>query len=179
MGTSLDPARAAGQAREQAGLSQRQLARRAGTTQSALSRIESGLTDLTTRTLRSILAAAGFELRGGLELVPVLDPQLLDDVPGSWRCRPRSVCGQSRTWPGSLRPRVMAEVAPLDPERIVRTLARHGVRYVLIGASAARLHGFPRVTAAADITPSSDPDNLSRLAAALRELDARVYTEKG
>src|SRR6266581_4934922 len=67
-------------------------------------------------------------------------------------------------------------VAPLDPERIVRTLAKHGVRYVLIGALAARLQGFPRFTADADITPAKDADNLQRLASALRELDARIYT---
>ncbi len=71
----------------------------------------------------------------------------------------------------------MPEVAPLDPERIVRVLAKHGVDYVLIGALAARLQGFPRLTADADITPARDPENLERLAAALRELDAHVYTE--
>jgi hypothetical protein len=64
--------------------------------------------------------------------------------------------------------------APLDPERLIRVLASHGVRYVLIGALAARLQGFPRVTADAGITPSSETKNLGRLAAALRELDARV-----
>ncbi|HET8648793.1 MAG TPA: hypothetical protein VFL95_02035 [Gemmatimonadales bacterium] len=68
-------------------------------------------------------------------------------------------------------------VAPLDPERLISTLARHGVRYVLIGAAAARLQGFPRLTADADIAPATDRANLERLAAALRELDARVYTE--
>jgi len=67
--------------------------------------------------------------------------------------------------------------APLDPELLVRTLAEHHVLYVLIGALGARLFGFPRVTADADITPASEPANLKRLAAALRELDARVYTE--
>jgi hypothetical protein len=51
------------------------------------------------------------------------------------------------------------------------------VRYVLIGALGARMHGFPRVTADADITPARDADNLERLAAALRELKARIYTE--
>lgn len=71
----------------------------------------------------------------------------------------------------------MAELAPLDPERIITVLARHGVKYVLVGALAARLHGFPRVTADADITPRTDRDNLERLAGALRELEARVYTE--
>ncbi|MGH7720665.1 MAG: hypothetical protein ACREON_17695 [Gemmatimonadaceae bacterium] len=71
----------------------------------------------------------------------------------------------------------MPDGAPLDPERLIRTLARHCVRYVLIGAVAARLQGFPRMTADADITPATDPENVRRLAAALRELDARVYTE--
>ena len=71
----------------------------------------------------------------------------------------------------------MSEIAPLDPERVIRTLARHRVKYVLIGALAARLHGFPRVTADIDITPDRDADNLLQLAAALRELDAKVYTE--
>ena len=71
----------------------------------------------------------------------------------------------------------MPEAAPLDPERIIRVLAEHSVRYVLIGALAARLHGFPRLTADADITPERTRDNLVHLAAALRELGARVYTE--
>jgi hypothetical protein len=68
-------------------------------------------------------------------------------------------------------------VKPLDPERLVTTLARHEVQYVLIGAVAARLQGFPRATADADITPATDATNLERLAAALRELHAKVYTE--
>ncbi len=71
----------------------------------------------------------------------------------------------------------MPELAPFDPERIITTLARHGVRYVLIGAVAARLQGFPRLTADADITPAQDQENLMRLARALTELDARIFTE--
>lgn len=71
----------------------------------------------------------------------------------------------------------MSSPAPLDPEALITTLARHGVAYVLIGALAARLQGFPRMTADMDITPSPEPDNLTRLTAALRELDARIYTE--
>ncbi|HEX5386425.1 MAG TPA: hypothetical protein VFW66_07010 [Gemmatimonadales bacterium] len=66
---------------------------------------------------------------------------------------------------------------PLDPALLIATLARHKVRYVLIGAMAARLYGFPRATADADITPAANPANLDRLAAALRQLDARVFTE--
>lgn len=71
----------------------------------------------------------------------------------------------------------MSECVSLDPERLIQTLGRHGVDYVLVGALAARLHGFPRLTADADITPSGSAANLERLAAALRELDARVYIE--
>jgi len=64
-----------------------------------------------------------------------------------------------------------------DPARILRTLAKRRVRYVLVGATAARLQGFPRLTADADIAPAADPANLKRLSAALRDLRARVYTE--
>ena len=64
-----------------------------------------------------------------------------------------------------------------DPERVIKTLARRRVRYVLIGAVAARLQGFPRLTADIDITPAQDIENLRRLASALRDLDAKVYTE--
>ena len=71
-----------------------------------------------------------------------------------------------------------APAAPLDPKLLFTTLARHDVRYVLIGALGARLQGFPRATEDADITPAREPDNLDRLAAALRELDARIYTEQ-
>lgn len=67
--------------------------------------------------------------------------------------------------------------APLDPERLVDVLAEHQVDYILIGALAARLYGFPRLTADADITPARTAENLDRLAEALRELEARVYTE--
>jgi hypothetical protein len=71
----------------------------------------------------------------------------------------------------------VADVTPLDPERLIRVLAKHHVRHILIGALAARLQGFPRLTADADITPDRSPENLDHLAAALRELEARIYTQ--
>jgi len=71
----------------------------------------------------------------------------------------------------------VSDIAPFDPERLIRTLSRHRVRFVLIGALAAPLHGFPRLTADADITPADDKRNLERLAAALKDFDAKVYTE--
>ena len=71
----------------------------------------------------------------------------------------------------------MSEIAPFDPERLIRALSRNRVKFILIEALAARLHGFPRLTADADITPASDKANLERLSSALKDLDARVYTE--
>jgi transcriptional regulator with XRE-family HTH domain len=49
------------QQRERLGLSQRSLARRAGTTQAAVSRIERGLTAPTWETVRALLLAMGCE----------------------------------------------------------------------------------------------------------------------
>lgn len=70
----------------------------------------------------------------------------------------------------------MPELEPveLDAEGIVAALNRHGVEYVVIGGYAALLHGSPTVTIDLDITPSPDPDNLDRLAAALRDLGAKL-----
>ena len=65
---------------------------------------------------------------------------------------------------------------PLDPERLFAVLAAHKVEYVLIGGLAAVLHGSALVTNDADICPRRTPTNLKRLAAALKELDARIRT---
>ena len=69
--------------------------------------------------------------------------------------------------------------APLDPECLFRTLDAHGVNYVLVGGLAAVLHGSSAMTNDADIVPARDGPNLERLAAALRNLDARVRVHDG
>jgi hypothetical protein len=66
---------------------------------------------------------------------------------------------------------------PLQPQAIVRTLAKHKVEYVLIGGLAAVLHGSPAMTNDADICPDPSVDNLRRLAAALRDMDARIRSD--
>lgn len=71
----------------------------------------------------------------------------------------------------------MTDPRPFDPESILRVLEQCGVDYVLIGGLAASLHGSPHVTTDVDITPSTQPDNLERLAAALHALDARIRAE--
>lgn len=64
--------------------------------------------------------------------------------------------------------------APLDPDCIFASLDDHDVEYVLIGGLAAVLHGSTAMTNDADILPSKDDDNLARLSACLRSLDARL-----
>lgn len=69
------------EARLRSGLTQRALARRAGTTQAVVARIELGLASPNLETLLRLLHAAGFDLDASLMATPVLDAQVLDDVP--------------------------------------------------------------------------------------------------
>ena len=61
-----------------------------------------------------------------------------------------------------------------DPELALRTLDRHGVRFVVIGGIAARLLGSPTVTRDTDICYERKPENLERLVSALEELEAML-----
>lgn len=63
---------------------------------------------------------------------------------------------------------------PLDAQRILEQLARHRVEFVLVGGLAAQTHGNTRMTDDVDVIPQPDPQNLGRLAEALRALEARV-----
>ncbi len=81
MSKSIDAAGILREARDRAGLSQRELARRAGTSQSVVARIELGQTSPSVSTLDRLLAAAGFELHAGLEIRSVADSHMLNDVP--------------------------------------------------------------------------------------------------
>lgn len=67
--------------------------------------------------------------------------------------------------------------AAFDPAALLGTLQRHGVQFVVIGGAAAVLHGAPYETIDLDITPQRDPRNLTRLAEALRDLDATLVAE--
>jgi hypothetical protein len=60
---------------------------------------------------------------------------------------------------------------------ICRVLAEHEVAFVVIGGIAARLHETGHATVDIDVCPSRAKDNLSRLAAALRALGARLRIE--
>ena len=47
-----------------------------------------------------------------------------------------------------------------DPDRVLETLERHGVEYLLVGRLAARAHGAQRQTADVDCVPNTALDNL-------------------
>ena len=57
---------------------------------------------------------------------------------------------------------------------VLRILAAHEVRYVLIGGVAATAHGSPSITQDIDICYERTDENLLRLAEALRALNARL-----
>ena len=66
---------------------------------------------------------------------------------------------------------------PLDAVALLEVLERHRVQYVVVGGYAAELHGSLRRTVDIDVVPRTTADNLDRLAAALRELQATIRTD--
>jgi len=63
---------------------------------------------------------------------------------------------------------------PFDPVAALRVLNDAGVRYVIIGGFAADLLGAPLNTNDLDVCYERTPENLERLADALRRLEARL-----
>jgi hypothetical protein len=64
---------------------------------------------------------------------------------------------------------------PLDPARIFAALERHEVEYLTIGGVAVNVHGHVRNTRDVDILIEWSAENMRRLAAALADLDARLF----
>jgi hypothetical protein len=60
-----------------------------------------------------------------------------------------------------------------DPRELLATLDRHRVTYIVIGAFGRVIQGADEVTQGVDIVPSTRPENLRRLDAALEELSAQ------
>jgi hypothetical protein len=67
-----------------------------------------------------------------------------------------------------------ADGPPLDLGRLIDALSRHQVEYLLCGGAAATAYGAERVSEDADCVVRRDRANLSRLAAAMRGLSARL-----
>jgi predicted nucleotidyltransferase len=62
-----------------------------------------------------------------------------------------------------------------EPREIFEVLVRHGVDFVVIGGVAVIGHGSTRTTRDVDFVAATDADNLARLEAALRDLDAELW----
>ncbi|MGC1459249.1 MAG: helix-turn-helix transcriptional regulator [Steroidobacteraceae bacterium] len=75
-------------ARRSSGLTQRDLARRARTSQSVIARIESGAVSPSWKTLQRLVKRAGFNLQGILSPSPPGLSHMLDDVPRILRLTP-------------------------------------------------------------------------------------------
>ncbi len=71
-------------------------------------------------------------------------------------------------------------VAPLviDFQRILETLVRYGVDFIVVGGVSAALQGAPLTTFDLDLVHSREPANLNRLVEALLEIDA-IYRGRG
>lgn len=70
-----------------------------------------------------------------------------------------------------------ADAPDLDLQRVVETLERHDVQYLVVGGVAARGHGASRLTRDFDLVADRGKGNMERLAGALRELGARFRVE--
>lgn len=64
-----------------------------------------------------------------------------------------------------------------DPVRICTILNEEGVDYVIVGGFAAVVHGSSLPTRDIDVVPSRTPNNLDRLARALKRMNAMIRTE--
>jgi hypothetical protein len=62
----------------------------------------------------------------------------------------------------------------LDVDRILAMLERHRVDFLVVGGVAAIAHGATRPTSDLDCVPRRSGTNIDRLAAALRDLNARL-----
>lgn len=62
---------------------------------------------------------------------------------------------------------------------LIEVLAAHGVEFVVIGGTAAVLHGAPYTTFDVDVVYSRAPENLNRLLAALSSVGAEFHDLTG
>jgi transcriptional regulator with XRE-family HTH domain len=83
-----EPGKLLREARQRAGLSQRELARRAGTAQSLVARVERGRAAPRTDTLARLLEAAGYDVRLELQPAAVVQTHMLADVARILRLTP-------------------------------------------------------------------------------------------
>jgi hypothetical protein len=73
----------------------------------------------------------------------------------------------------------VTDTGRFDARELFNALARHHVEYVTIGGIAIQAHGGQRLTQDLDVAIASSTANLTRLASALLDLDARILGPDG
>ncbi|HVD86614.1 MAG TPA: helix-turn-helix transcriptional regulator [Solirubrobacterales bacterium] len=174
------------EARRRYGISQERLAIRAGTTQSAISRIESNRVSPSFETLRSLLALLGEELTIGSERPDTGIDLSLND--GNLQLSPSGRLRKGLRWadmvrrgrggenPSAATRAYMANTnlgEGLELHPLLGVLIRHRVDFVVVGGVAGWIHGSVYPTYDLDVAYARDRGNLERLAAALAELKVR------
>lgn len=172
-------------ARRRHGVSQKRLAIRAGTTQSAISRIERDRVSPSVETLRTLLDLLGEDLTvasgqrdSGVDLT--LNEENLRLSPSERLRRGLQFAEMVRRNRGGDNPspaarRHMAKTdlgEGLELHPLLASLVRHGVDFVVVGGVAGWIHGSAYPTFDLDVAYARDRGNLERLAAALVDLQA-------
>jgi transcriptional regulator with XRE-family HTH domain len=173
-------------ARRRRGVSQAQLAIRAGTTQSAISRIESGRVSPTFATVQSLLDLLGEELtvasrrpESGIDLTlneRNLRLSAADRLRQGLRFadQVRKTRGGENPSPATKAYMAKTDLGEgLELHPLLGALIRNGVDFVVVGGVAGWIHGSSYPTYDLDVAYARDRGNLERLAAALAELKAR------
>jgi transcriptional regulator with XRE-family HTH domain len=173
-------------ARRRHGVSQQRLAIRAGTTQSAISRIECDRVSPSVETLRAFLDLLGEDLSlaaerrdSGIDLS--LNEGNLRLSPAGRLRRGLQFADMVRRNRGGENPsaatrRYMAKTdlgEGLELHPLLGALVRHGVDFIVVGGVAGWVYGSAYPTYDLDVAYSRDRGNLQRLAAALADLRAR------
>jgi transcriptional regulator with XRE-family HTH domain len=174
------------EARRRHGVSQAQLAIRAGTRQSAISRIESGRVSPTFETVHTLLDLLGEELTVGSEWPDTGIDLTLNE--GNLRLSPsdrvdkglgfadmvRRERGGRNPSPATRAYMAKTEVGDgLELHPLLGALIRNGVDFVVVGGVAGWIHGSAYPTYDLDVAYSRNRGNLERLARALTELNVR------
>ena len=176
-------------ARLRHGVTQRSLARRAGTTQAAISRIESGAESPSFERFEQLLLVLGE--RPVLHTAPLahdLGPEDLASreaadtgaaARGIGVVEPHGDAARARRSEGEGEGAAVgltegAPSAALDVAELMATLHRHGIDFTIIGGVAVQVHGHRRTTKDLDVIPAPNHENLTRLHAALVELGRRT-----
>jgi transcriptional regulator with XRE-family HTH domain len=187
-------------AREARGISQRQLAIRSGTTQTAISRLENGDVSPRVETLQRLLLVMGYRL--DLAATPmggILDDRHHDEAlrrsvaerlarAAGWNEFASELAYAARRGKNASTADAHTKPSPGDdgeqpvvtgmpvsrPLVAFAALAAHDVEYVVIGGFAMQGHGHLRASVDVDLVLGPEAENLKRAAAALMDLDARI-----